>query len=126
MPVDLTEFTGAGFYAPTINPDAPKHDGEARTFMGDGGPMLKVPFLTRIHAVYVGSKLLDNEIRQQVPVPANRDGVATVTHRTPVYSLGEIGGERVLLRVVQSNDGVWQDRVPVTIYGDWEDSKKKA
>jgi hypothetical protein len=97
----------------------------AREFKGNGTPFLKVPGCKSVDKVFVGGTQIPASVTHKFPVDA--DGKELISQEWPMYDLtaDEIGTP-TLLRSVQSNDGIWQDGVSITIVGEWDDEKKPA
>jgi hypothetical protein len=97
----------------------------AREFKGSGTPFLKVPGCKSVEKVFVGGTELPASIKHRFPVDA--DGKDLVSQEWPMYDLSaDEVGTPTLLRSVQSNDGIWQDGISVTVVGEWDDEKKPA
>lgn len=94
-----------------------------REFKGDGTPFLKVPGCKSVDKVFVGGVELPATVSHKFPLDA--DGKDLVAQEWPMYDLAaDEAGTPTLLRSVQSNDGIWQDDVRITVLGEWEDEKK--
>jgi hypothetical protein len=102
-----------------------KASADYRSFEGDGSPYLKVPGLKKIKAVRVGQVDVPLTIEQQIPTDATLKNFETQTVEM-VKLVNTPEGEQVLLRNLQSNDGMWQKGVPVYVAGDWESAKGAA
>lgn len=101
--------------------------GEVRVFRiektetGLGTPYLKVPGLKALLSVRVGNTVIPMEIAQRFP--ANNDFTDKIRTSWPMVSVvrDPEDGQPVLLRSVQSNDGIWQEGVPIYVGGEWEE-----
>ena len=90
-----------------------------RPFVGDGTPYLKVPRLRSVQSVRLGSQILPPTIKQEYPVDLSMTKLHAV--EMPLYILQfQADGMPVLMRSIQSNDGVWQAGSPIFVQGDWE------
>jgi hypothetical protein len=89
-----------------------------RVFVGDGTPFLSVPGLKKVETVRVGGITLA-DFEQKVPV----DSTLTKFEDQKVQMVELVeaeDGSPVLLRNIQSNDGVWQEGVSVYIAGEYD------
>ena len=97
----------------------------ARTFLGSGDAFLKVPGCRSVSRVLVGNIEIPAYITQKFPT--DNDAKEHVATDWPLYDLSQDEtGQPVLLRSVQSNDGIWQEGVEITVVGEWEPEVEKA
>lgn len=90
-----------------------------REFKGDGSPYLHVPGLKKLAGVRVGPQIIPLEIEQRIPTSPSLTEFETV--KTPLVVVETAPtGERILLRSIQSNNGIWQDGMPVYVAGEWD------
>lgn len=101
--------------------DAPR----AQTFSGTGQPFLPVPGCKRVDRVFVSGIELPAYVTQRFPTDA--DAKEHVQSDWPLWDLGEDAtGQPVLLRSVQSNDGIWQEGAQIVVVGEWEEAEDAA
>lgn len=108
--------------------------GVARTFTvpatpsKQGDSILRVPGLKRVYKVFLGKMELPEFQGFSFPKGITDEEFKNKVYvEWPVYKLDKAeDGSEALLRAEWSNDGKWQEGVPITIYGDWEDEKAKA
>lgn len=96
--------------------------GDVRTFVGDGTPYLKTPGLRVVISVRCGTAPIPLVIEQEFP----EDQTLTRIVKRPTPLIRRellLDGTPVLLRGVQSNDGIWQAGEPVYVRGEWDDAK---
>lgn len=99
--------------------------GQAKTFEGTGDPFLPLPGCKSVHRVLVGNVELPPYVVQKFPL--DNDAKEHVTTEWPLYDLSEDdSGVPCLMRSVQSNDGIWQAGVAITVVGEWEESTPKT
>lgn len=100
---------------------------QARTFEGTGNGFLPLPGCKSVSRVLVGNVEMPAYVSQKFPVDA--DAKNHVSADWPLYDLSEDEtGTPCLMRSVQSNDGIWQAGVQITVVGEWEtpvEEKKK-
>lgn len=91
-----------------------------KQFAGDGTPYLKVPGLKSVKSVRIGTQVLPMEIKQRFPKDSTgKELIETTSPMVQVQNGPD--GTPILLRSIQSNDGVWQAGAQIFIQGDWED-----
>jgi hypothetical protein len=89
-----------------------------REFKGDGTPFLKLPGCVSITRVKVGTTELPPYVTNKFPLDA--DAKEHVSSDWPLYDLStDETGTPVLVRSVQSNDGIWQEGVTISVTGEW-------
>lgn len=94
--------------------------GNVRAFKGDGTPYLSVPNLTEVLSVRVGKSDIPLSIQQESPT--DHTGKRLIITNVPLVHLATSPeGEQILLRSVQSNDGIWQDGETIYVGGIWAD-----
>lgn len=104
---------------------AEKYNENVREVVGDGTPYLRVPGLKKLMSIRVGNADLPLQIEQEFPTDHTLRRLKTVT--TPlVKQAAAPDGTPVLLRSLQSHDGVWQRDERIYIEGEWEKEKAKA
>jgi hypothetical protein len=100
---------------------------QARTFEGTDNAFLPLPGCKSVSRVLVGNVELPAYVSQKFPL--DNDAKDHVTTEWPLYDLAEDDtGTPCLMRSVQSNDGIWQAGVQITVVGEWEplpEEKKK-
>lgn len=95
-------------------------DPNSKVFTGSGGNLLLVPGLKKVHGVRVGDVPLPAVLTEEYPESWDSNGVAKlVPHDVPLYQLVQTANGPALQRSVKSNDGIWQQGVPVYVSGDW-------
>lgn len=92
-----------------------------RQFVGDGTPYLKVPGLSdgSIKSVRLGNQYLPLEMTQSFPLNPQGTQFEDVTSPMILAAPGP-DGVMILLRSIQSNDGIWQKDVPVYVQAEWD------
>ena len=101
--------------------DAPR----AATFTGTGQPYLPVPGFKRVDRVFVSGIELPAYIKQKFPIDS--DAKEHVSAEWPLWDLSEdAAGQPVLLRSVQSNDGIWQEGATIVVVGEWDEAAEPA
>lgn len=92
---------------------------QARTFEGTGDAFLPLPGCKSVSRVLVGNVEIPAYVSQKFPT--DNDAKDHVTAEWPLYDLSEDDtGTPCLMRSVQSNDGIWQAGVKITVVGEWE------
>ena len=116
-----------------VTPTEAETYGEARTFTlhtdkefeDVSSPYLRVPGLKKLTAIKFGHTNVPLE--QNLSFPSGRTTEAfaqKIPVVWPLFSLSkDTDGTPVLLRSLNSNDGVWQQNMPVTVFGEWEAPK---
>jgi hypothetical protein len=96
---------------------------QARTFQGTGDAFLPLPGCKSVSRVLVGDVELPPYVAQKFPI--DNDAKEHVATEWPLYDLSEDdSGTPCLMRSVQSNDGIWQSGVSITVVGEWEEEPK--
>lgn len=94
--------------------------GTARSFTGEGQPMLIIDGCKGVERVFVGGAEIPPYVSHQVPMDA--DGKVLKEVEYPLYTIAKAEtGETVLLRANLSNDGIWQEGVEITVVGQWDE-----
>ncbi len=113
-------FSAGDFHALPGITKPEKEAGDVRQFTGDGTAYLHVPGLVTVLGVRVGEQEIPLSIEQEFPIDST--GKRTETVETPLIALVDSpSGEKILLRGMQSNHGIWQDGAPIYVKGEWED-----
>lgn len=93
-----------------------------REFVGNGTPYLEVPGLKKVQSVRVGTMDIPLTFEQEFPVDPSGNRLQSVS--APLIALKRTpNGKQVLLRGIQSNNGIWQDGEKIYVQGDWEAEK---
>lgn len=96
-----------------------------REFRGDGTPFLKLPGCISVSRVIVGTVELPAYVNNRFPLDA--DAKEHISADWPLYDLStDETGMPVLVRSVQSNDGIWQEGVTICITGEWAKAGSKG
>lgn len=99
-------------------------DPNARQFTGTGGNILLVPGLKKLTGVRVGDVALPLSIKEDYPESFDSNGVPKLeTHEIPLVQIVQTANGPALQRSVKSNDGIWQQGVPIWVSGEWESAK---
>lgn len=98
---------------------APEESAEnTRQFDGDGTPYLKVPGLMKVESVRIGKTSLPLEMEMEWPTDPSLTTIQKAMVPFVVLEHTE-EGEAVLLRSMQSNDGIWQKGQKIFVTGAW-------
>ncbi len=111
----------SGFFHPIDTPAPDENPANTRMFKGDGTPFLKVTGLKRLEACRAGSVSIPLEEVRRMPVNSAHTEHTNVT--VPMVDVQHGPDGAVLLRSIMSNDGIWQEGVPVFVSGEWDDSE---
>lgn len=112
------------FHSMELPGQTPEAHDNARQFVGTGTPFLMVPGCRAVTDVWVRETKLPEEIVNMVPMDA--DGKILERQAHPCFLLVTApDGIPVLLRSKQSNDGIWQENVAITVAGEWDEAVPK-
>lgn len=99
---------------------------EVLTLEGQGSTALRVPGLKRLFAIRFG--YADFPLEQHLSFPSGTSTEAFAQKIPVVWPLisieADTDGCPVLLRSLHSNDGIWQEKMPITVFGEWEAAPK--
>lgn len=110
----------AAIFSPVVQAATPQEGTEVRSFVGDGTPYLPLPGCKSVSSVRVSGVEVPPFVENKFPV-GQGDNQEFIRQLWPLYELSAAeDGTPVLLRSVQSNDGIWQQGAVVTIGGEWE------
>jgi hypothetical protein len=97
-----------------------------RQFVGDGSPFLEVPELQAVARVRVGHQELALEEAREYVTSTAPAAPRRVEVEPLVLLERRSDGMPVLLRSVISNDGRWQQGVPIFITGEWTEQPAES
>ena len=107
-----------------FTPEETDGDGDTREVIGDGTEKLRVPGLTKILGVRVGKTTVPLDVTHQFPV--NTNFAASLPMSMPLIRLDQDeDGCPVVLRALQSNDGLWQKGEKIVIRGEFNTAPEK-
>jgi len=85
---------------------------------GTDTTFLPVPGLITLNGLKINGYNVDLKMRYTVPVDVQQTQFETIEE--PLAVISEMDGQKVLLRNLNSNFGIWQADAEFTVIGDWD------